>query len=200
MITSLMTVAKAEAMFDDSDEETKIKHKGLKGSNTPKESQDFVQGLGDAADSGPAGGNVPSGGGYGEGASMEHIERAALKRLEVAGPVKKDPQGREFIQFKAPAMLDSERKYKDAKKYEVTLRKALDKNIVPFAGISINNIFFKKNGDYSLYGPFYFYGKDDEVFAWNGVDTENPNGFKLKVYKPLPDFLKKLPKTSILKP
>lgn len=96
MITSLMTVAKAESLFDDSDEETKIKHKGLKGSNTPKESQDFVQGLGDAVDSGPDGGNVPSGGGYGEGgggvgASMKHIESAALKRLEVAA-TKLDPK------------------------------------------------------------------------------------------------------------
>ena len=49
---------------------TKIKHKGLKGSNTPKESQDFVEGLGDAVDSGPDGGNVPSGGGYGDGGGV----------------------------------------------------------------------------------------------------------------------------------
>jgi len=194
---TLMTVASAEALFDD-EYPKKKKGKGLKGSNTPEESQDFVQGLG--VDSGPDGGNIPSGGGYGEGASAKRLEASISKRLEVAGPVKKDSLGREFILFRPTTFLDASRNYKGDSVIEKAIRKALDKNIVPFAGVSILKIFFKSNGDYNLYGPFYFYGKDKEVFAWNGVDTEDPNGFKLKVYKPLPDFLKKLPKTSILKP
>jgi len=75
---TLMTVAKAESLFDD-EYPKKKKGKGLKGSNTPEESQDFVQGLG--IDSGPDGGNIPSGGGYGEGASIKRLEASISKRL-----------------------------------------------------------------------------------------------------------------------
>lgn len=60
---------------------TRLKHKGLRGSNTPKESQDFVTGLGDAVDSGPAVGGPPTGGGYGEGANMKQVEKASTKEI-----------------------------------------------------------------------------------------------------------------------
>lgn len=79
------------------------------------------------------------------------------------------------ILFKCPAPKDDDAKYVKAVKAFV------DKKSIEFTGVAISSIFVKPSGDFKLYGKTYFFGKDGVIYYFEGVDTENWKGFKVRI-------------------
>lgn len=119
--------------------------------------------------------------------------KGPIKQADLKKAAKKSTTQEETIKFKTPAHKGND------EKYVKEVLKAVDKYSTSFAGVPLSKIFQKPNGDFNLYGPFYFYGKDNEVYSYNGVDTENWKGFSVRISKVAPDTLKKVPKSKIQK-
>ena len=86
------------------------------------------------------------------------------------------------IRFKPPGWTDAlMRKPNSEQLYIDRILKAVQKKSVEFTGVDISPFFVRDNGEFNLYGKFYFTNSAGNIYYWTGANTENWKGFSVVI-------------------